>query len=62
MLDYAKEILLDDMSIRRGLFDRNELEKYMNSNQELPYDFFGKKIWMLTNIELWFRDSGAFIQ
>ncbi|HAJ05027.1 MAG TPA: asparagine synthetase B, partial [Chloroflexi bacterium] len=59
MLDYAKEILLDDMAIQRGLFDKNKLENYLTTYQSLPYDFFGKKIWMLTNIELWFRTSGV---
>ena len=25
------------------------------NNQKLEYDFWGKKIWMLLNLELWFR-------
>ena len=61
MLGHAKEILLDDMAVSRGLFDQNKIERYLNNPQDLPYDFFGKKIWMLMNIELWFRDSGAYI-
>ena len=52
---YAKEILLDDRSRRRGIFNIAKLEKLMNNQQPLDYDFWGKKIFMILNIELWFR-------
>ena len=56
MMEYAKEILLDRASIHRNLFKNNKMEKFLNSNEKLPYDFYGKKIWMLMNIELWYRN------
>ncbi|MEK7480885.1 MAG: asparagine synthase (glutamine-hydrolyzing) [Patescibacteria group bacterium] len=52
---YAKEILLDERSRRRGIFNTANLEKLMNNQQPLDYDFWGKKIFMILNIELWFR-------
>ena len=56
LLKFVKEILLDNKTKSRGIFDVNELEKIINNNQKLEYDFWGKKIWMLLNLELWFRD------
>jgi asparagine synthase (glutamine-hydrolysing) len=32
------------------------MEEFLNLNEKLPYDFYGKKIWMLMNIELWYRN------
>ena len=56
MIEYAKEILLDSVSINRNLFNNNKIEKFLNLDEKLPYDFYGKKIWMLMNIELWYRN------
>ena len=56
MIKYAKEILLDDKTRRRGIFRYSQLEKMLNTNQKLDYDFWGKKVWMLMNVELWFRE------
>lgn len=56
MIKYAKEILLDDKTTRRGVFRYSQLEKMLNNNQKLDYDFWGKKVWMLMNVELWFRE------
>ena len=56
MIDYAKEILLDPISINRNLFNNNKMEKFLKLNEKLPYDFYGKKVWMLMNIELWYRN------
>lgn len=52
---YAKEILLDERSRKRGIFNITKLEELMNTQQQLDYDFWGKKIFMILNIELWFR-------
>lgn len=52
---YAKEILLDSRSKRRGIFNIAKLEELMNNQQALDYDFWGKKIFMILNMELWFR-------
>jgi len=48
--------LLDQTAINRNLFDHKKMEKFLSSNENLPYDFYGKKIWMLMNVELWYRD------
>ncbi|AZR29739.1 asparagine synthase (glutamine-hydrolyzing) [Xanthomonas vasicola] len=55
MLDDAKAILLDKRSRERGLFDARRLEHFLSHPQSLDYDFYGKKVWMLMNVELWFR-------
>ena len=54
--EYAKEILLDQRSINRNMFNKRKLEKFLNFDENLPFDFYGKKIWMLMNIELWHRE------
>lgn len=56
MQGYAKEILLDEVTRRRGIFKINNVEKLINNKQNIGYDFWGKKIWMLINLELWFRE------
>ena len=56
MIEHAKEILLDDKTRSRGVFRHSQLEKMLNNNQRLDYDFWGKKVWMLMNVELWFRE------
>ena len=56
MIEHAKAILLDDKTKNRGVFRHSELEKILNNNQKLDYDFWGKKVWMLMNVELWFRE------
>ena len=56
LIKQAKEILLDSRSCRRGIFRRDRIEKLLNKQQTLDYDFWGKKIWMLMNVELWFRE------
>lgn len=56
-LKYAKEILLDQKTFNRGIFDKNQIEKLLDNKQNTDYDFWGKKIWMLINVELWARNS-----
>lgn len=51
----ARDILLDPATRRRGLFDMDALERLLCSDVDLRYDFHGKRIWMLMNVELWFR-------
>tara|TARA_B100000029_G_C17591264_1_gene962570 strand:+ start:962 stop:2887 length:1926 start_codon:yes stop_codon:yes gene_type:complete len=55
MIDNAKEILLDNKTFSRKIFRKEKLEDLLNNKQNLQYDFWGKKIWMLMNTELWFR-------
>lgn len=56
MLDYAKEILLDPSSRRRGIFDHTAMERFLSEPQSLDYDFYGKKVWMYMNVELWLQN------
>lgn len=56
MVKHVKEILLDDRVSKRGLFRKDKIERLINDRQNLDYDFWGKKIWMLMNVELWFQE------
>lgn len=56
LAETAREILLDDRSRRRGLFDPRQLEDLLAKPQPLDFDFWGKKVWMLMNVELWFHE------
>ena len=51
------QILLDKKSLDRKIFNKNMIEKLINTENKVkdPYDFSGKKIWMLINFELWMR-------
>ncbi len=51
----ASEILLDGTTRRRGLFNMEKLERFLLNPQSLKYDFYGKRVWMLLNVEMWFR-------
>ena len=53
--NFIKEILLDDATKKRGIFNMQEVEKLISNKENLKYDFWGKKIWMLINLEIWFR-------
>lgn len=54
-----KEIYLDQSTLNRGIFDKKMLlELYSFNKSTKPnsnFDFSGKKIWMLINLELWMR-------
>ncbi len=55
-----QEIFLDNSTLSRGIFDKKKLiELNENNNKSMfnqNYDFSGKKIWMLVNLELWMRE------
>lgn len=55
LISHAKEMLLDPRAGKRGIFKREKIEELLRKPQGLDYDFWGKKIWMLMNIEMWFR-------
>ena len=55
-LKFAKEILLDQKTSNRGIFETAQIENLLNNKEKLSYDFWGKKIWMLINVELWARN------
>ncbi|MDB0045914.1 asparagine synthase (glutamine-hydrolyzing) [Candidatus Pelagibacter sp.] len=54
-----EEIYMDKSHLERGIFDKDYLLKLYNFNKKVEpnsnFDFSGKKIWMLINIELWMR-------
>lgn len=54
----VKELLLDKKTYQRGFYNKDYLEKLISNNpsQNDPYDFNGKKIWMILNVELWMRN------
>ena len=54
-IDFIKEILLDKQTKDRGIFNISNVEKLINNKENLKHDFWGKKIWMLLNLEIWFR-------
>ena len=56
LLQTARDLLLDQTSRERGVFDQKALDRLLAGSQNLPYDFYGKKVWMLMNVELWFRE------
>lgn len=56
MKDLAMDLLLDGKARARGIFDPGKVETLLTNPQNLPYDFYGKKVWMLMNIEFWFRE------
>jgi len=53
---FAREILLDRRAGDRGLYNQKHLEKYLGDHSLFKEHRFGLKIWMLVNLELWYRD------
>lgn len=56
LMDSARDLLLDKRTRERGIFNQKALTQLLAAAQNLPYDFYGKKVWMLMNVELWFRE------
>jgi asparagine synthase (glutamine-hydrolysing) len=56
MMPLARDLLLDRTARERGIFRPEQIEALLSNPQALPYDFYGKKVWMLMNVELWFRE------
>jgi asparagine synthase (glutamine-hydrolysing) len=54
-IKYTKEILLDERSASRGMYNMEYLEKALGDTDVFSSHNFGLKIWMLINLELWFR-------
>lgn len=52
-----KEILLDPTTLNRKIFKKEQIEKLLKVENKTndPYDFSGKKIWMILNLEVWMR-------
>ena len=54
LLGFAKEILLDDRLVRRGLFKRDAIERLIDTHVSGHSDL-GTPIWQLLSFELWCR-------
>jgi asparagine synthase (glutamine-hydrolysing) len=54
IVDHARDVLLDDGAVTQTVLDRGELERWLRDGQEHRGEF-GQKVWMLVNLELWFR-------
>ena len=50
-----RETLLDETSLRRGLFERSFLEKMINEHIENRRDW-SNRLWSFLFLELWFRE------
>ena len=52
-----KEILFDQRSKSRNIYNDDFIKRlYKKQNNKDVYDFNGKKIWMILNLELWLRE------
>ena len=54
----VKEILMDKKTLDRNIFNKKMVKKLIDTENKTkdPYDFSGKKIWMLINFELWMQE------
>ena len=56
MKKQALELLVDNNSRINDFINRKELIKFLSNDQiSSDYDYNGKKIWMLMNLEQWMR-------
>lgn len=51
----AKEILLDKSFLSKNIFDQKKLLSLIENKKNYPYDFWGKQIWLLINLSIWFN-------
>ena len=54
MMPYARELLLSDEARRRGVFDLDAVGRWLDRGAANGGEF-GQRVWMLINLELWFR-------
>ena len=54
LLGYARQLLLSDASRRRGVLDVEAVARWLDRGEANGGEF-GVKVWMLINLELWFR-------
>lgn len=54
--NFAKDILLDDTSKKRGIFNSSYIAEIVNNENLFENHSLGVKVWMLLNLELWFRE------
>ena len=54
LMPYARELLLSDEARRRGVFNMEGLERWLDRGDANGGEF-GHRVWMLVNLEHWFR-------
>ena len=54
LMKFARELLLSDEARRRGVMDVSAVEQWLRQGEANGGEF-GQKVWMLVNLELWFR-------
>ena len=52
-----EEMLLGNSSKSKIFYNISELKKILQLKNDKNFDFAGKKVWMLINIELWMRKN-----
>ncbi|HEX9655041.1 MAG TPA: asparagine synthase (glutamine-hydrolyzing), partial [bacterium] len=53
---FAKDLLLSARARERGVYNRAFIEKILGDASLFESHRFGLKVWMLVNLELWFRE------
>ena len=53
--EYAKNILLSDGARKRGIYNIDKIQKWLESDRLSEDHSFAMKIWMLINIELFMK-------
>ena len=44
LFEFSKEILLDQKTSNRGIFETTKIENLLNNKEKLSYDFWGKNL------------------
>ncbi|WP_392714346.1 asparagine synthase (glutamine-hydrolyzing) [Rhizobium ruizarguesonis] len=57
LYDFASDVLLDTRTRQRGIFRIERVAELLDVSRQSEYDRHGKQIWMLLNVELWFRNN-----
>ena len=53
--NFAREILLSPEARSRGIYNIKAIEKFINEQEIEKEHKLGLKLWMLLNLEIWFR-------
>ncbi|MEE9285185.1 MAG: asparagine synthase-related protein, partial [Dehalococcoidia bacterium] len=54
LMGRARDLLLSEEARRRGVLDQSALRRWLQRGEANGGEF-GQKVWMLVNLELWFR-------
>lgn len=54
--EFARDMLLDNRARQRGIYDNAFIEKSLCDEASFERHEHGLKLWMLLNLELWFRE------